>query len=147
MRGFLVGTAIALTLIYWLGANSGERATTKETPLPSAGNVVQERKPATADETQVLGTASLQGHFSAPVRDPGTEEAIATAFVRGKRVALREGPGKNFPILDRYNVGPAGPPLGSRWRMVACPRQSHTKRGVDRIASPKFRQAGVGAKA
>jgi len=105
VRRFLVGAAIAVTLIYWLGANSGERATINETQLPSAGNVVQERKSASADATQVFGTAPLQGQVSAPVRDPGTEEVIATAFVRGKRVALREGPGKDYPILDRYNVG------------------------------------------
>ncbi|MGN7880686.1 SH3 domain-containing protein [Sinorhizobium sp. Sb3] len=30
---------------------------------------------------------------------------FATVFVRGKRVALREGPGKEFRVLDRYDAG------------------------------------------
>ncbi|WP_312366065.1 SH3 domain-containing protein [Ensifer sp.] len=90
MRRFLVGGGVAATLIYWLGTNSGERAAVNETRLPPARIVV--------------GSAPQKDKSSATVQSADTE-VIATVFVRGKRVALREGPGKKFPILDRYDTG------------------------------------------
>lgn len=104
MRRFLVGGGVAATLIYWLGTSSGERSAVNETRLPSARIVVQEQKPGAAGGTQVFASAPQQDKSSAAVQSADTE-VIATVFVRGKRVALREGPGKKFPILDRYDAG------------------------------------------
>ncbi|MGN7805789.1 SH3 domain-containing protein [Ensifer sp. 22521] len=104
MRRILVGGAVAAALI-WLGAKSDRPAAVNETRLPSAGIVVQEQKPVAADAIQVSAATPRQHQSAAAVESAGTEEMIATVFVRGKRVALREGPGKEFRILDRYDAG------------------------------------------
>lgn len=105
MRRFLVGGAVAVTMIYWLGANSDDRAAVNETRLPSARIVVQEQNPVAGGSAQVSAATPQQGRSSAAVESADTEEVTTTVFVRGKRVALREGPGKKFPILDRYDAG------------------------------------------
>ncbi|WP_139793249.1 SH3 domain-containing protein [Ensifer aridi] len=104
MRRFLVGGTVAVALVYWVGAISGERRAVNETRLPSIRIEAQEKKPVAGGDTQVSATTPQHAQSSAPGESANAEEVIATVFVRGKRVALREGPGKTFPVLDRYDA-------------------------------------------
>lgn len=105
MRRFLIGAAVVVTLVYWLGSVGAERAATNETRSPSVRIVTQEQKPVAGGGTQVSAAAPQQEVSPAPAGSVDTETASAAVFVRGKRVALREGPGKEFAILDRYDAG------------------------------------------
>ncbi|WP_457588789.1 SH3 domain-containing protein [Ensifer canadensis] len=105
MRRFVIGAVIVVTLVYWLGSVGAELAATNESRPPSVRIVTQEQKPVAGGGTQVSAVAPQQGQTPEPAESVDTETAIATVFVRGKRVALREGPGKEFAILDRYDAG------------------------------------------
>ncbi|WP_369292627.1 SH3 domain-containing protein [Sinorhizobium sp. 7-81] len=106
MRRFLVGTAVVVTVIYWIGSIGDERAAVNETRL-SSGIVAREQKSSADGGTQVSAATPQQDQFSVPPDRADMEKVVATVFVRGKRVALREGPGKTFSILDRYDAGRA----------------------------------------
>lgn len=105
MRRFLAGAVVAASLIYWLGFLGGERAAINETRPPSAIVATQERKPEAGGGTQVSAVAPQEEVSRTRVENHDSETMSAVVFVRGKRVALREGPGKEFAILDRYDAG------------------------------------------
>lgn len=142
MRRYLVGAAVVVAVIYWIGSIGDERAAVNETRLSSA-IVARDQKPSSDGGTQVSVAPAQQDQLSVP---PDRTDTETTVFVRGKRVALREGPGKKFSILDRYDDGRAVRLLSADGRVVARPRQSHASGGLDRIASPKYRQPTVRAK-
>lgn len=105
MRRFLVGAAVAATLIHWLVSIGDESATAIET-IPSPSGIAKvEETPVAGRHTSVSLVAPQQNPSPEPVERGDGEQAIATVFVRGKRVALREGPGKEFAIFDRYDAG------------------------------------------
>ncbi|MBD9628157.1 SH3 domain-containing protein [Ensifer sp. ENS06] len=105
MRRLLIGAAVIVTLVYLLGSIGAERTTLNETRRPSARIVAQDQKPVAEGGTQVSAVAPQHGQSPESAESVGTEKVIATVFVRGKRVALRERPGKEFAILDRYDAG------------------------------------------
>jgi len=103
MRRYLVGAAVVVAVIYWIGSIGDERAAVNETRLSSA-IVARDQKPSSDGGTQVSVAPAQQDQLSVP---PDRTDTETTVFVRGKRVALREGPGKKFSILDRYDDGRA----------------------------------------
>ncbi|MDK1389917.1 hypothetical protein QN224_31810 [Sinorhizobium sp. 8-89] len=137
MRQFLVGAAVVVTIIYWIGSIGDERAAVDETRL-SSGTVAREQKSSADGRTQVSTATFQQDQFSVLSDRADMEKVVATVFVRGKRVALREGPGKKFSILDRYDASRSVRLLSvdGEWSRVQEP---HAAGGLDRIASPKYR--------
>ncbi|MQW86170.1 SH3 domain-containing protein [Sinorhizobium saheli] len=104
MRRFLVGAAVAATLVHWLGS-VGDRAPIAKTPPTSAEIVAEKELPLAVDRADISVVAPQQDASPGAAESGDREHVIATVFVRGSRVALRKGPGKAFAILDRYDVG------------------------------------------
>lgn len=107
MRRFLVGAAVVVAVIYWISSAGDERAAVNESRPPSATFDAREEIPVAGSGAQAAATTPQQDQFSVPSGRSNMEKVVATVFVRGKRVALREGPGKTFSILDRYDAGRA----------------------------------------
>jgi SH3-like domain-containing protein len=107
MRRFLVGAAVVVAVIYWIGSIGDERAAVNESRLPSARIEAREEQPVADSGAQATVATPRQDQFTVPSDRSNLEKVVATVFVRGKRVALREGPGKAFSILDRYDAGRA----------------------------------------
>lgn len=67
--------------------------------------------PASTVEQQIASRPSepaVKPPISPPIQthaEPQAEAQAATRFVKGRKVALRDGPGKQFGILDRYDSG------------------------------------------
>ncbi len=102
---------IVLLVLGGLGSLFGHKnqpAPHSSPPAQEGGNIVD--APAITDK-QLASTSVEPPIISAPT--PAVETPIeterealpATRFVKGRKVALRDGPGKQFGILDRYDSG------------------------------------------
>lgn len=102
-KRFVVGLAV-LAGLYLLGsAGKEEQRTPPSSPAVSYQPSQDIGQPSVA-------TVPVKLEVSPPaVIDPSARSRNATqprpAFVRGKAVALRSGPGKTFSVLDRYDAG------------------------------------------
>jgi hypothetical protein len=73
-------------------------------PLPN--QIIENRAPEpTAEVHEANASVSLTQPDSDPAPAPLQGVETVTRFVTGRKVALRDGPGKTFSILDRYDTG------------------------------------------
>ncbi len=102
-KRFVVGLAV-LAGLYLLGsAGKEERRASPSSPAVSHQLPQETARPSD-------GTVPVKLEAAPPaVIDPPARSSEAAqpkrAFIRGKAVALRSGPGKTFSILDRYDAG------------------------------------------
>ncbi len=72
--------------------------------LPAANQDVIDNR-TTVEKTAVETIAPMPSITAVAPPEPPQAVATVTRFVKGRKVALRSGPGKTFGILDRYDSG------------------------------------------
>lgn len=72
--------------------------------LPAANQGVIDNR-TTVEKTAVETIAPMPSITAVAPQEPPQAVAAMTRFVKGRKVALRSGPGKTFGILDRYDSG------------------------------------------
>lgn len=112
MRKRFVGGAVILAVLYLLGSNEKDATQRPGTdasspPATKSGQANEQTPPSSVKlETSTPSASSSTGLLSS--QEANTRQGSPVqfkAFIRGKAVALRNGPGKGFKILDRYDVG------------------------------------------
>lgn len=102
-------TPALVFLIFGIGLiasffHKSEAPSIEPQPLPAANQGVIDNR-ITVEKTAVETIAPM--HSITGVAPPEAAQAVAAMarFVKGRKVALRSGPGKTFGILDRYDSG------------------------------------------
>ncbi|MCV3734975.1 SH3 domain-containing protein [Rhizobium sp. TRM96647] len=104
MRRFIVTVVAILGVVYWLGSTNKPVSMPVEVNQPETlsfsidASASKPELPQPSPASQATKTIN-----PALVSEPVTKEM----FIRGKRVALRDGPGTQFKVLDRYDSGRA----------------------------------------
>ncbi len=91
-------------MVYWLGLTNKPVSSPVEVSQPKTLSLsVDASAPKPELPQPSAASEATKTIHPAPVPEPVTKEM----FIRGKRVALRDGPGKQFDVLDRYDTGRA----------------------------------------
>ncbi|MFC5757952.1 SH3 domain-containing protein [Rhizobium sp. GCM10022189] len=95
-----------------LGSLFGHKEQTASQPSPPVAQTTSSPVETQSVAGTQLASAPVEPSVvSAPIAEPGRPIGVIpqpdsiTRFVKGRKVALRDGPGKQFGILDRYDSG------------------------------------------
>ncbi len=121
-KRFIVGLAVVVGL-YFLGSVR-ENVRQPLSSQPSAPNRISQREANPGAAPQPANKEPIAPTIVQPPTQrsitPSASAPMKQSFIRGKAVALRDGPGKSFEILDRYDGGREVDVLGMKgdWAQI-----------------------------
>lgn len=105
-KRFIIGL-LFLPALYFMSHEKKDPTTVSliTSERPAELSVAQPKPTPERVNFKVDPSRNISAPTSSPLPNHTNPASAKRAFVRGSVVALRDGPGKNFPILDRYDSG------------------------------------------